>query len=96
MASDQTKSSREKSIPPNVLSRGVADEEVLLDLSSQIYYGLNPVGSLVWRLLKKGLPPAQIIAAVVSEFEVAPQQARRDVDAFIERLESKGLLRAAR
>ena len=36
---------------PDILSRILDGEAVLLDLASGTYFGLNPVGSRVWELI---------------------------------------------
>ena len=82
-------------MPSNILSRAVGDEEVLLDLNSQVYYGLNASGALIWRLLKKGTPLERIVGAVTTEFDVPPEKARQDILALLEHLKSKALLRAS-
>jgi len=38
-------------IAENVLAQEVGEEVVLLDLAHERYFGLDPVGTLVWRLL---------------------------------------------
>ena len=43
------------SIPPQVMSRQVGEETVLLDLKSGIYFGLDGVGKLIWESVADGL-----------------------------------------
>ena len=38
-----------------VLMQKVADEAVLLDLDSQSYFGLDPVGTLIWKRSRTGI-----------------------------------------
>lgn len=82
-------------IPASVISRAVGDEEVLLDLERQVYYGLSPVGAAVWRLLRDAAPFERVLRAVIEEFEVEPDRARGDIRALLLQLERKGLLRGA-
>ena len=39
---------------PDVLFRLVGDEGVLLNLRTQRYLGLNPIGARVWTILEPG------------------------------------------
>ena len=41
-------------IPPQVMSRTVADEVVVLDLAAGTYFGLDPVGARIWQLMAEG------------------------------------------
>jgi hypothetical protein len=80
------------SIPPQVMSRLVGDETVLLDLSSGIYFGLDSVGKRIWETVADGQSLAQTIAVITSEFEVDEAQAEVDVVEFASDLVERGLL----
>jgi len=53
---------------------------------------LNPAGALIFSLLDGTHSREQIRDAVSSEFDVSPEQASRDVDAFLSDLEDHGML----
>jgi hypothetical protein len=80
------------SIPPQVISRHVEDETVLLDLQSGMYFGLDGVGQRIWESIGKGLTLGEIAAMVASEYEVDESRARTDVLDFAEELVERGLL----
>ena len=80
------------SIPPQVMSRLVGDETVLLDLASGIYFGLDGVGKRIWESVAEGQNLAQTIAAITREFEVDEAQAQADVIKFTNDLVERGLL----
>lgn len=80
------------SIPPQVMSRLVGDETVLLDLSSGIYFGLDGVGKRIWETIEKGQTLAQIATLITSEFDVEEAQAQTDVIEFANTLIERGLL----
>ena len=79
-------------IPPQVLSRLVGDETVLLDLESGIYFGLDNVGKRIWESVSEGKTLAETIAVIVAEYDVNQQQAQDDVLAFAGDLVERGLL----
>ncbi|MBT6210629.1 MAG: PqqD family protein [Woeseia sp.] len=56
------------SIPPQVMSRLVGDETVLLDLASGMYFGLDGVGKRIWESVAEGrsLGQAAAIKPVIS------------------------------
>ena len=45
------------SVPPQVMSRQVGDETVLLDLASGIYFGVDGVAKLIWERIADGRQP---------------------------------------
>jgi hypothetical protein len=83
------------SIPPQVMSRLVDDETVLLDLESGMYFGLDGVGKLIWESVTDGKSLGEISAVITAEFEVDEAQALIDVIAFASDLVERGLLKAA-
>lgn len=53
---------------------------------------LNPVASLVWERMDGARTVAQLIEAVVDEYEIEAEAARRDVVEFIETLREHGMV----
>jgi hypothetical protein len=80
-------------VPIAVASRMVDGETVIVDLESEMYFGLNRVGSVVWGELQQRAPVSQIVATVISRFDVPEEQANADVRTLIHDLEAAGLLR---
>ena len=81
-------------IPPQVMSRLVGDETVLLDLASGMYFGVDGVAKRIWELIAEGNNLSQTAATIVSEFEVDEKQAQADVLEFVAELVDRGLLAA--
>lgn len=79
-------------ISSNVFSRTVVDEEVLLDPNSGNYFGMNDVGTAIWTQLQTGKSVDQIVAQLVTEFEVTPDLARADVTNYMQSLQQLGFL----
>ena len=79
-------------IPPQVMSRLVGDETVLLDLESGIYFGLENVGQRIWQCVSDGKSLAETIDVIVAEYDVDMAQARKDVIDFEKTLVERGLL----
>ena len=78
--------------PPQVLSRLVGDETVLLNLESGIYFGLDGVGNYIWEAVSAGKTLAETIDVIVAEYDVTEQQAQDDVLEFAANLVERGLL----
>lgn len=81
-------------IPPQVMSRLVGDETILMDLSTGIYFGLDGVGKRIWETIAEGRNLAEVAAVIATEYEVDDDRAQNDVVEFIAGLVERGLLRA--
>ncbi len=79
-------------IPDNVLFQEVDGEAVLLSLDEGCYYGLDELGTRIWKLMHQDLDRDQVVAAIVAEYEVEPERARGDLDAFLSNLRESGLI----
>jgi hypothetical protein len=86
--------SADYAIPHGVLSRRVDDEMVLLNMSTEQYYGLDAVGAdIVERITTQPLHAA--LAALARDYEVAPEVLRADAERLIGELGEAGLLQPA-
>lgn len=79
-------------VKPDVLSRVLDGEAVLLDLASGTYFGLNQVGTEVWSLIASSNDVAAITAGLLEVFEVDEQTARRDLEVLLVELHDRGLV----
>lgn len=78
-------------IPPQVMTRLVGDETVLLDLASGIYFGLDGVGKRIWESIADGNSLGQAVEVIVAEYDVVEAEAQADVLAFVNQLVERGL-----
>jgi hypothetical protein len=79
-------------IPAQVMSRQVGDETVILDLTSGMYFGLDPVGARIWQLLSEGHQVDAVVTSLLNEYEVSEEQLRQDVETLVSELISRGLV----
>ena len=79
-------------VPPQVMSRLVGDETVVLDLASGIYFGLDGVGMKIWESVADGQTLAQAVSVIVDEYDVEEARAQADVLEFASELVERGLL----
>jgi len=75
-----------------VLFRALGGEAVLLDVGAGTYFGLDEVGTRVWRLLAGGASLAAALAALEAEYDVSAERLARDVRALVEELVAARLL----
>lgn len=77
---------------PDQLSSKLGSESVILNLTSGVYYGLDPVGSRVWELIRESKSIAQIRDQIVSEYDVDPKQCEEDIARLLKQMQAEGLL----
>jgi hypothetical protein len=71
----------------DVVARDVGGEAVLLNLASGTYFGLNQVGSEVWKLLDGGnMTLVDLCDNIEQEFDAPRSAIERDVAALVEEL----------
>jgi hypothetical protein len=79
-------------VPDTVLMRQVRDEVVFLDMASEQYFGLDPVGACVIGAIESGADVDGAIDAVFDAFDAPKDQIGTDVVAVVEELLTRGLL----
>lgn len=80
------------SVPEHVLARKVGGETVLLNLTSEQYYGLDGVGSRLWELIEEGMTFDEVIMTLVNEYDIDRETLMEDVQAVVSNLVRRGLL----
>lgn len=79
-------------ISDNVLFHELDGEAVLLDLHSGKYFGLDPVGARIWRLLAENGSIALAYQTLLEEYDVDADRLQHDLLALVDRLASRGLI----
>lgn len=65
---------------------------VLLNLESELYFGLNAVGSMLWASLQAGESYDSAVGQIQQRFDVDRARIDADVEALLDQLDDKGLL----
>ena len=79
-------------IPSHVLSESLSGETVLLNISSGMYFGLSPVASRFWQLLREGVGRSDAQMKLLEEFDVEEEALQGDLDKLLAELEAKKLI----
>lgn len=77
---------------PDAATSAVGDETVILHLVNGTYYGLDPVGTRIWALLKAGVATADICRQLGEEYAVDLPTIEADARKFLTDLEAQGIL----
>ena len=67
-------------------------EVVILKLSSGVYYGLDEVGTVIWKLVQAPKSLGAICEAIQAEYDVTHEQCQQDVLALAQRMIDEGLV----
>lgn len=76
-----------------MMSAPVDDDMVILNIPKNNYVSLDQIGRRIWDLLESPLTVAELCATLSGEFEGSSEQIAADVLAFLNELNSEGLVR---
>jgi hypothetical protein len=76
-----------------LLSAAVGDELLMMSVERGKYYNLNPTGSRLWNLLASAATVDDLVAAVLTEYDVTPDTARKDILYFLDALRERVLVK---
>jgi hypothetical protein len=74
------------------VSCALGEEAAILHMRSGVYYGLDPVGARIWKLLDQPTTVENLRTAIVDEYDVEPAKCERDLLALLEKLRTEGLI----
>jgi len=74
------------------LAAEVSGNVVLMSIQRGAYYGLDSVGSDIWRRLTEPTPVSELCAALQAAYEADAATLRADVLRFLARLAEEGLI----
>ena len=84
-------------ISPGYALREIAGEHLAVPVSDEAGASgrlaiLNTTGQFLFRLLQQGMTREMLLTEMLEVFDVSPEEARADIDAFLAQLAQNGLL----
>jgi hypothetical protein len=79
-------------VPESVLIRELSGEAILLDLKSEMYFGLDEVGFRIWTVLTTSDSIGAAYGQLLTEYEAEPEQLREGLDELLGQCTEHGLL----
>lgn len=78
-------------IKKDLICRQIAGDTILVPVGKTVYdstglFVLNELGAFIWELLPGAQSEADIVRAVLAEYEVSEEQAHADVAEFLQKL----------
>jgi Coenzyme PQQ synthesis protein D (PqqD) len=74
------------------VSCDVDDEAALLNLDTGVYFGLNPVGAYIWKLVQSPVTFHQLRQRLATEFPEQQENIDQDLREFLDDMVSAGLV----
>lgn len=78
---------------PDVSWRVIEGQAVLILNKEGEVQVLNELGTFIWERLEED--PEEVVRAIVAQYEVTPEQARRDLEEFVDSLTASNAARLA-
>jgi hypothetical protein len=82
-------------VPEHVLMQELDGEAVLLNLKSEMYFGLDVVGMRMWQLLTTSPTIQDAYDLLLNEYEVPPRKLQQDLDDLLDKLVEQGLVQVS-
>lgn len=79
-------------VSPGVIFQQLDGEAVLLSTQSEIFFGLDPVGTQIWQLLEEHGDVRTVARTLLQKYEVGEEELEKQLLEFIEKLYAKGLV----
>lgn len=78
-----------------MLSTEVDGEVVMMDMENGLYFGLDAVGTDIWRRLEQPMTVAQLVTGLSATYAADAGIIERDVSALLLRMAEHGLVELA-
>lgn len=78
---------------PDVVSRRLGDEVVLVHLKTNRIFSLSPTGARFWELLSEGRSRPEIEQALLAEYDVSQAEVSAEIDSLMRSLQAEQLVR---
>lgn len=77
---------------PDLHAVDMDGEIVMMGIDQGQYFGMREVAATVWRTLAEPTTIDELVAVVVAEYDVAPEQCRPDLESFVNHLAEQSLV----
>lgn len=84
------------SVNDDVAFHDLEGEMVLLNLRTGVYFGLDPIGTRTWHLLRTGRSLEAVVATLVTEYDVSESRCGADLLGFVGLLREHALVDVTR
>lgn len=82
-------------ISDQAIANSVGDEMVVLHLANGTYFGLDPIGALLWEGLQNGALASTVCDQILERYEIDRETAEDDLRQFLNELVNSDLIAQA-
>ena len=75
-----------------VFAQEVDGEMVLLDMNSENYFGLDDVGTDIWKAIEEKKVLKEVLKTLLEQYDVEEEVLKNDLVTFVEKLQERGLV----
>lgn len=76
-----------------VFAGEIDNETVMMHIQTGKYYGLDDIGSRIWKMAEEKIRVKEIIVKLMEEFDVDEQQCEKDVIELLNDMKANDLIR---
>lgn len=80
-------------ISDDLLMQEIDDDMIVLNLSTEEYFALNPTARRILDFCKKSASFEEAVERIVAEYEISVETARNDLTQFLKKLEHRSIAR---
>ncbi len=80
----------------NIIVDNFDDEIMMMNIKREKYYGLDPVGSEIWKRISSPVTVEKLISVLTEEYGGEEETIKNDVIPFLNRLLEEGMIRIVR
>lgn len=79
-------------ISENVLFQEIDNEYVLLNMRTELYFGLNDIGAKVWQIISQEGTTDTLIEKIMADYEVSADTLKADISELLNELSNEQLI----
>ncbi len=79
-------------VSSDVIFQQLDNEAVLLSTQSEMFFGLDSVGTQIWQLLEQYCEMRTLVQALLEKYEVRQEELEKQLLEFVRKLHAKGLV----
>lgn len=76
-----------------IIQSKIGEEVVMMDVDSGFYFGMNGVGSIIWKHLSTAMTLEEIVSSLMDEFNVDKSICESDTIEFLNNLLEKKIIK---
>jgi transposase len=79
-------------INENIVCQELDGEAVLLNMNTEVYFGLDKTGTHIWSLLREHSTLGSLTGALLEDYDIEEKELQKHLLEFMEKLHAKGLI----